>query len=120
MAKQHIVRHSPEQKRAELNQELVRLLSGDGDTDRALLNAQALLTGEPLMLTLSISRVTGRFSFITSIAPGTQEQDVRLLEDAVRVLQKELGEALVKMAEERGKRTADLKNGADAGRKIVG
>lgn len=111
-------RRPPEKVAAEKTRELMRLLSDDSNADQALRRAQALIASEPLMLMVSVSRVTGRFSFTTSVAPGTQEQDIRLLEDALRIVQRKLREELVTLAEARGrKQAAEQKNKADMGAK---
>jgi len=96
---QRVNRHPPEQKRAEDVQALMQML-GAQEAEGALKNAQALVTSEPLLFSVTVNRMTRRITTASNVVSAWQEQDVRLMLDVIGGLQKELTELLVAIAKQ--------------------
>lgn len=87
----------PEQRAAE---QLLQALSA-ASTEEATAKARALvgaLQMDPLVLTLSIQRATGRFALVSNVDPARLADDLKLLHDAVLELTKRLSEEMVAAA----------------------
>src|SRR3972149_4955432 len=92
-------RHSPEQAQAEARETLLALL-GAQDMEGALQSARALIETDPLMLTLTVNRITRRMAIVTNIATDRQRQDIELLLDAQQTIEKQLRDALIQQVEQ--------------------
>jgi len=104
-------RHTPEQKQAEVWQQVLARL-GVKSAGEAMEAIGALLADEPLTMTMSIQRRTGQTGFASNVAENgkRREQDLLLLRDALSLIQGRIQEAMLKLAEERGRKAAN--NGA--------
>jgi len=59
-----------------------------------------------LLLTLSVNRQNGRIGMITSAQSVTAEADLKLLLEALSLVEKDIRESLLKLAEQRGREAA--------------
>ena len=92
-------RHSPEQKQAEARETLLTLLSAQ-DMEGALQAARTIVETDPLMLTLTVNRITRRMAIVTNVAANRQRQDIELLIDAQQTIEKQLRDALIQLVEQ--------------------
>lgn len=94
-------RHTPEQKRSEKIQELLKIL-GEGDADRALATAKALLAGRPVLMAVAVDRVTGKVSFVSQVDQERQEHDLELAAGALLKVHQEVTSVRVNAAKQNG------------------
>ena len=98
-------RHPPEQKQAEVWQQVLARL-GVKSAGEAMEAIGALLADEPLTMTMSVQRRTGQTAFASNVAAdGPQrDRDLLLLRDAIGLMQGRVQEVMLKLAEERGRK----------------
>lgn len=97
MNKQRTDKHPPEQKAAE---QLLKVL-GAANTEDGVAKAQALAGAvmvEPLIMTVSINRATGKLALVSNISAASEATDLRMLHEAMLVLSGQLSEAMVRAA----------------------
>ena len=81
--------------------ELLKVL-GTSSQKEGVEKAQALigaLKSEPLILTVSINRATGRYSLASNVMEGDQERDLRLLHEVIMALSQQLSNDRVQLAQ---------------------
>src|SRR3990170_75206 len=105
-------RPPPEQKQAEVWQQVLARL-GVKSAGEAMEAIGALLADEPLTMTMSIQRRTGQTGFASNVAENgkRREQDLLLLRDALSLIQGRIQEAMLKLAEERGRKAGTTDSG---------
>lgn len=95
MKKRH-VQHPPEQRAEPLLQVLGAETTEDG-VNKAQALIGAVLT-EPLIMTISINRATGRVSSTSNIAADRLVDDLKILHEVTLMLNKQISEQMVKAA----------------------
>ncbi len=97
MSKQSAVKRPPEQKSVD---KLLMVL-GAKSTEDGVAKAQALVgavLAEPLVMTVSINRATGRLALTSNVKAESAASDLRMLHEAALVLSKQLSDEMLKVA----------------------
>lgn len=97
MNRKGAAKHPPEQKAAE---KLLEVLGAD-NTEDGVAKAKALVgaaLADPLVMTVSINRATGRFALASNVQAESAANDLRMLHEAALMLSKQLSDEMVKVA----------------------